>query len=191
MLKLLTFILFASWRIYWSITETQTYREKPITKENIGFLDRKRLSRNFMWLTGFVLALQLVLNLQILPMPNNFALQVFGFSLVVLGLGTAVKARIDLGNNWANAYEYQVKKKQELVTSGIYKYIRHPIYAGVVTAAIGAELVAQSYLFLVFVLFVWGGYKQAKLEEKILIEHFGNAYRTYMKHSKMFIPFLW
>lgn len=191
MLEILTFLFFAAWRIYWSITERQTYKEKPLTKQHIPLFDKKRISRYFTWITGAVLASQLLFNVQIWPMDSNYSVQVFGFLLVIVGLGAAVRARLDLGNNWANAYEYQVKKKQELVTSGIYKYIRHPIYSGVVTAAIGAELVAQSYLFIVFLTFAWGGYKQAKLEEKLLIEHFGDAYRKYMKYSKMFIPFLW
>ncbi|MBI5452967.1 isoprenylcysteine carboxylmethyltransferase family protein [Candidatus Gottesmanbacteria bacterium] len=106
-------------------------------------------------------------------------------------MAISVSARRVLGTNWAHAAEYQIKKDHELVTSGIYKYIRNPIYTGLVIAITGAELVAKSYLFIFFALFgFWVAYIQAKREEKILQEHFGKEYSDYMKKSKTLIPFI-
>jgi protein-S-isoprenylcysteine O-methyltransferase Ste14 len=119
---------------------------------------------------------------------NNLSLYI-GFIFVCIGVGISIRARIDLGHNWAHAAEYQIKKDHELVTNGIYHAIRHPIYVGLLLALTGAALVAQSYTALIF--FVIGGigaYIQAKKEETILNDHFGSKYKTYMKKSYMFIP---
>ena len=58
-------------------------------------------------------------------------------------------------------------------------------------AFIGGELIAQSYLVLIGLLLLIGGYWQARKEEAILVSHFGNVYKNYMKHTKLFIPFIW
>jgi len=190
-LKLLTLLLFFGWRMYWFVTAKKADKEKPKTQTKPSFFHLKRLSRHSLWFVGLLLFFQLFMNVALLPMATNLFLQVVGFILVVIGLLVAVVSRRQLDTNWANAWEYQIKHKQELVTSGIYAYIRNPIYTGVVLAVIGAELVAQSYLFLIVCLFFWGAYKQAKLEEVILEKHFGKQYLAYKRKTKMFFPFIW
>lgn len=149
-LQIVTLFLFFAWRCYWSITEIIADREKPKTIAQPAFFSKKRILRNIvLWTVGFLVVLPLV-GVKILPMEQNASVQFFGFFLVVLGIGTLVMARRELGTNWANAYEYQIKHKQVLVTSGIYAYIRNPIYTGLVLATVGAELVAGSYLFVLF-----------------------------------------
>jgi protein-S-isoprenylcysteine O-methyltransferase Ste14 len=94
--------------------------------------------------------------------------------------------------NWAHGGEYQVKNNQELVTIGIYRYIRHPIYLGVMLAYGGGQIVAGSYLSMVFlVLFTYSSIVQAKKEEKLLLQHFGQEYEDYMRKTKMLIPFVY
>jgi protein-S-isoprenylcysteine O-methyltransferase Ste14 len=191
LLRIATLGLLFAWRSYWSFTERIADREKPKTIAQPAFFSRKRIIRNIVQMVvGILLFLPLV-GIKIFPMEPNQSLQLLGFFLVVLGVGTAVVARRELGTNWANAYEYQIKKKQTLITSGIYAYIRNPIYTGLILATTGAELVAGSNLFL---LFLAGGslyaYIQSKREEKILEAHFGKEYRNYKKRSKMLIPFV-
>jgi len=188
-LRITTIFLFLVWRGYWWITEQKADKEKPKNKETASIFSWKRLHRYFVYAFGASVFSQL-LGVSILPMQSMIAIHLFGFCLVVLGLGSAILARYSLGTNWANSYEYQVKQKQQLITTGIYAYIRNPIYSGLVVAVIGAELVADSYLFLVYFIFFWGAYKQSKLEEKILEEHFGKEYRDYKKRTKVLIPFV-
>ena len=77
------------------------------------------------------------------------------------------------------------------MASGIYRYIRHPIYLGLTLSWIGAEMVVGSYLcvslFALFLVF----YIQGKREENnFLRSSFADEYHAYMKHTKMLIPFV-
>jgi protein-S-isoprenylcysteine O-methyltransferase Ste14 len=86
---------------------------------------------------------------------------------------------------------FEFEKTSELVTSGIFKYVRHPLYASLVflTWAICLKkpdwiLVAISGVSTVFL------FLTAWVEEKENITYFGAKYKDYMKHTKMFIPFV-
>jgi len=168
--------------------ERKANREKPRTKT---VTLKSKLKRYFYSIgLGSLILVQLV-GFTILPFPHNPILQTVGFFLVLLGKGVSFTARITLGTNWTDSSEYQIKKKHDLITTGIYHYIRHPIYLGITLAATGAELVAQSYLFLpLFILLSLMNYRQGRLEEKLLVNHFGKDYEKYMKQSKMLIPFV-
>ncbi len=83
-----------------------------------------------------------------------------------------------------------VKENPELVTSGPYAYIRHPIYTGVLVAMIGTALVTSMLWLLIFV--VTGGYfiYSALEEEKLMLKTFPDSYPAYKARSKMLIPFI-
>ncbi len=83
------------------------------------------------------------------------------------------------------------EKTSRLVTVGIYKYIRHPLYASLMFLAWGAFLKHFSWVGLVLAatasVFL---FLTAKKDESECLQYFGDAYQTYMRNSKMFIPFL-
>ena len=81
----------------------------------------------------------------------------------------------------------------QLITRGIYKYVRHPIYGGSIIGLIGFGLVTQSILvsISIFVLYFKILNDRAKYEEKILADEFGDEYIEYMKNSKKLIPFVY
>lgn len=117
--------------------------------------------------------------------------QTIGICLAIIAFAIGVMTRRELGGNWAHASDYQIKKKHELITTGVYRYIRHPIYTSISLFIVGCELVALSYLFLPLLLIVFAAsYIQAKKEEKILLDHFGNTYKAYMMHSSMLLPYI-
>lgn len=184
-LRIAILIVFALWQTYWWITAKRAYKEKPRVFKKKDFVDYYLLRPFFLFII-----LQL-LGVDILQMHPNFNISFVGVISGLLGVAISVSGRVSLGTNWANAHEYQIKQKQILVTKGIYKYIRHPIYTGMLFALTGAELVCQSYLFIVvfMVMFIWA-YTRGKREEKILEEHFGKEYVEYKKRSKMLIPFI-
>ncbi len=190
LLRILTLFIFFLWWMYWRIIEREADQQIPKTRSK-EFSLRQQIRRWVLRAAEGIMILQVMgLHLFQLPWPH-FMLQLIGFVFVLIGTSISFSARKTLGVNWAHAYEYQVKKEQELVTRGIYSLIRHPIYTGLCLAFIGGELVAQSYLTLVGVVLLIGGYWQARQEEKILVKHFGDAYKTYMKRTKMFLPYLW
>jgi protein-S-isoprenylcysteine O-methyltransferase Ste14 len=187
----ITLLIFFFWWLYWSISKKTAEQEKPPAKvEKTKYVERQ--IRRFVLKAAQLLMVLQIIGITLFPLPfPQFIVQSVGFIFVIIGAGIAISARKTLGTNWANAYEYQVKKKQELVTSGIYSLIRHPIYSGLCLGLIGGELIAQSYLVVIGFALLIGGYLQARQEEAILIKHFGSEYSNYMKRTKMFIPFLW
>src|SRR5271155_5470650 len=188
--RILAIFLILVGRFYWIITERIANREKPKTNSKGIIALYQRLRRLVFPIIEIILFLQL-LGWQLFPFSEQlFIIQLIGFVLVLIGVSIAISARKELGTNWVPAAEYQIKKKQELVTTGIYKYIRHPIYFSAFLSITGGELIAQSYLALIVFVFLFEGYRQSRREEKLLINHFGDSYKTYMKHTKMFIPFL-
>ncbi len=80
----------------------------------------------------------------------------------------------------------------QLIKHGIYRFIRHPIYLGVITICFGVPAYAPSlYGFLVMSLLIPLFLVRIKLEEGLLIEEFGDAYRRYMSETKKLIPFVY
>ena len=163
-LRLSTILLFIIWRIYWWTSEKKADREKPKLREKNTLFARQNIEKYTSWFFYLVVFLQLI-GLILFPMKNNE--QVFGFVIVVIGFFILISARRELSTNWANAREHQIKQKQTLVTTGVYSYIRHPIYSGLLLCMFGAELVAQSYLFFVCIIGIYAASMQSRREEKI------------------------
>lgn len=175
----------------WRLEEKRTIKAKPIARLTFKSLDYRTGARLAIGLVHLILLLQLF-DLSILPITHNtIVFQLVGICLAVTAFAVGVMARKELGSNWAHASDYQIKKKHELVTSGVYRYIRHPIYTSMSLFIVGCELVALSSLFLPlgFLLFFMS-YVQAKKEEKILLGHFGEKYEVYRSHSKMLFPYI-
>ena len=111
-----------------------------------------------------------------------------GAALVVCGLATAVSARLALGRNWG--MPMTEKREPELVTSGPYRFVRHPIYSGILLGFAGTALATNVYWLIVFgVCLVYFVYS-ARVEEGLMTSSFPSAYPTYRARTKMLIPFV-
>jgi protein-S-isoprenylcysteine O-methyltransferase Ste14 len=111
-----------------------------------------------------------------------------GAVLFLGGLALAVWARVHLGRNWG--MPMTEKDEPELVTSGPYRWVRHPIYSGILLATLGTALATNLYWLVAFA--VAGTYflYSARVEEKLLSSSFPTAYPSYRARSKMLIPFV-
>jgi protein-S-isoprenylcysteine O-methyltransferase Ste14 len=140
---------------------------------------------------GFLVFLVIqTLFLNLFPISDDpTAIRIIGVVVYTLGLIIAIIGRIQLGNNWVNLEDYQVIGGQELVQTGIYSYIRHPIYTGDVLLILGLELALNSWLVLITIPLMIYVLKQTKAEEAILSQSFPN-YEDYSRHTKMFIPYI-
>ncbi|MFA6017524.1 MAG: isoprenylcysteine carboxylmethyltransferase family protein [Patescibacteria group bacterium] len=184
-LRLTTLTLLIIWRVYWFLTAKKATVKKPKTDNNPRIIEQ--IFANV--LVGYIFVS--LLGYVIFPF-NNLFVQVNGFILVILGFIEGVVARKTLDDNWTNSNEYQIKTNHELITSGIYGYVRHPIYGGILLMVPGVLLVAGSYTFiagLVAMLLIFEVF--ARREEKLLTKHFGKKYIEYMKTTKKFIPFVY
>lgn len=111
---------------------------------------------------------------------------VVGIALCALGIGFAVVARLHLGQNWGMPMSR--KEKPELVTTGPYASIRHPIYAGILLALLGSAI-GQSILWaLVLLLAAPYFIYSAQREEKFMTAQFPDQYPVYRGRTKMLLP---
>lgn len=116
------------------------------------------------------------------------ALGAIGAVIFVLGLALAVWARVHLGRNWGMPMTQ--KAEPELVTSGPYRFVRHPIYSGLLLGIVGTALATNFLGLLIAVILAGYFYYCASVEEKNLIATFPAAYPAYRLGTKMIIPFV-
>ncbi len=136
----------------------------------------------------FILFQTLFLNL--FPISAEPAvLRVVGTLIYFTGLAIAITGRLQLGKNWANLEDYQFLPQQKLVSHGIYRYIRHPIYSGDILLLVGLELALNSWLVVLAILPILVVARQSKAEEALLGQVLP-GYQEYCQRTKRFIPFL-
>jgi len=88
--------------------------------------------------------------------------------------------------------EVTIQKDHKLITSGVYKYIRHPRYTGVLFAAIGLSLLFRSWVGLIMVAIILIGLLvRIKDEEAVLQKEFGQEWEQYCKITRRLLPFLY
>jgi protein-S-isoprenylcysteine O-methyltransferase Ste14 len=125
------------------------------------------------------------LNYRLLPnVPWTWAT---GLALTVIGVGIAIWARLSLGANWSGMVT--LKDGHELVRKGLYRWIRHPIYTGILLGMIGTALIKGHLrgwigLAIVFAAF----YLKARREERFLREEFGAGFDAHSQQTGMFLP---
>jgi protein-S-isoprenylcysteine O-methyltransferase Ste14 len=111
-----------------------------------------------------------------------------GAVVFAAGIALAIWARVHLGHNWGMPMTQ--KAEPELVTSGPYRYVRHPIYSGLLAGLLGTAL-ATNLIGLIIVVILGGYfYYSASVEEKNLTATFPTAYPAYRTNTKMLIPFV-
>ena len=137
-----------------------------------------------LWLPSVPLA---VLNERFLP----WAAWTFwaGAMLTVAGLLFTVSARLHLGRNWSGIVT--VKEGHELVTGGPYRFVRHPIYSGLLLAFVGSGLARGEWRGVVAVaLVLWALWRKLRVEERWMRERFGAAYEAYSERVAALVPYL-
>lgn len=119
---------------------------------------------------------------------HNHVLQGIGLALFVAGLALAVWARTHLGRNWGTPMSE--KDNPDLITSGPYRWIRNPIYSGLILAMLGTALaVSLQWLIITAVIGAYFVYS-AVMEQRYMIERFPETYPPYRDSTKMLIPFV-
>jgi protein-S-isoprenylcysteine O-methyltransferase Ste14 len=119
---------------------------------------------------------------------HSVILEAAGALLFACGIALAVWARLHLGRNWGMPMTQRAKP--ELVTSGPYRFVRHPIYSGLLTALLGTALVNNLLGLIVVAVLVGYFYYSGIVEERNLAATFPKAYPEYRSRTKMLIPFL-
>lgn len=115
----------------------------------------------------------------------NPYVSISGFFIFLSGVCLRRKAGVDLGYNWS--FHIEIKEKQELIAGGIYRYLKHPYYLGVMLELAGVCMIANAFYSLLMVFFVQLPLLAIRifLEEKTLVNYFGDRYEKY-RFGKLF-----
>ena len=112
-----------------------------------------------------------------------------GSFLTAGGLAFTVWARLHLGKNWSGTIT--IKEGHELVTSGPYAFVRHPIYTGLLLAFLGSALALGDWRgVLAFALAAGALWRKLRIEERWMRQQFGGAYEAYSRRVAALVPFI-
>ncbi len=114
---------------------------------------------------------------------------IVGLALVVIGQTINLVAAGTLRRFYSSTLV--IRKDHQLITHGIYLFIRHPIYLGVIMVFIGVSVFTSSlYGLLIMLALIPIFLNRIRMEERMLTEEFGDAYRTYTKATRKLLPFI-
>lgn len=112
-----------------------------------------------------------------------------GAGVTVGGLLFAVWARRHLGRNWSNAVT--IKQDHELITTGPYALVRHPIYTGILTGFLGTAIaISQVRGVIGFVLIFLVLWAKLRTEEEWMRSQFGETYAAYVHRTSALVPYI-
>jgi protein-S-isoprenylcysteine O-methyltransferase Ste14 len=113
-----------------------------------------------------------------------------GLTLMVVGLAVAIVAAATLGRFYSSTL--LTRKDHQLITRGIYRFVRHPVYLGAIMVCIGIPVYASSLRgFLIMLVLIPVFLNRIRIEERMLTDEFGDAYRAYKETTRKLIPFVY
>jgi protein-S-isoprenylcysteine O-methyltransferase Ste14 len=182
--SLAIWIVYAAWAVLIVFLTATAFSAKRDTETHLG--------QSFALLFALVVAF-LLPRLPIFGFVNfapiSPAVSLIGLGLMFAGMAVLVAGRLHLGGNWSQTVS--AKQGHELVTSGPYRWVRHPMYAGGLLACIGSVLVAGgAFVFLLILLgaiFIW----RVVAEDKLLAAQFPRAFPAYKARTWALIPFVY
>jgi len=163
------------------------------TKPTVYRETRAQRLRYWVWLVSAYLLLlygprlPYPLNLRIVPHVTPTALA--AAALCLIGLAFAVWARVTLGRNWSGVVT--LKEGHELIERGPYRFVRHPIYTGILTMFFATAL-ALGHLagFAATLLMFASFWIKLRDEEKLMLQQFPGQYAAYRRRTRRIIPFV-
>jgi len=161
------------------------YNNKPKNKFSLSIF--KMISK-LIHVTTIIIVCDSVLidNFLGLEFHDNLLFTYIGISISTIAISLFISSKITLGKNYSPCYDQ--RKPKNITSSGLYKYVRHPIYSSNILLLIGTFMISGSYLMLVNIFILSFFYTMsAYREEKYLITNF-NYYNGYSKKTGMFLP---
>jgi protein-S-isoprenylcysteine O-methyltransferase Ste14 len=166
-------------------------RKIPITA---NYRDRREIAGLALaWLGSMILPLLWVFSPLFAAAEYSLNPVVFaaGVLFATLGLWLFRRSHVELGENWSISLE--LREKHQLVTSGLYRHVRHPMYTSIFLYALGQALVVPNWIAgpANLVAFMMLFAMRVKSEEKMMADKFGDEYLVYMTKTKRLIPHIW
>src|SRR5213593_4021294 len=166
----------------------------------VSALKRKKTKRRETWAQRLIYTLPLVAAAELLVRPEarygwlgahfvraNPTVEWSGVLLTAAGVAIAFWARWHLGANWSGVVT--LKEGHELIRTGPYRAIRHPIYTGILLALLGTAITFGEVRALLAVAIAWlSFYIKARREEWLLSQEFGTGFAEHKQRTGMFLP---
>jgi protein-S-isoprenylcysteine O-methyltransferase Ste14 len=180
-------VLWLAWLTYWCVAAIGGKRTRY----------RESVTSRLLHIVPLCLAIVLVVSprfagswLTLRYLPQSPASFFVGFILAVLGLGFSVYARLWLGRNWSGTVT--LKLDHELIRGGPYRWVRHPIYTGILLGILGSAISQGEWrgllaLGLTTVAFL----RKITVEERVLTEQFGDSYTRFQAEVPALLPGLY
>jgi len=178
-------LLWFTWAVYWMVSSVRI--KAAVRRESTA----SRLAHVIPLIVGGVL-----IGWHNLPWdplnarlwPHSLTAYWIGLTLLIAGLAFAVWARVHLGRNWSGSVT--VKEGHELIRSGPYAYVRHPIYTGLITAVLGTAIVSGTLRAAVgLVIITVSLLRKLRTEEAFMRETFPGEYERYSADVPGLLPF--
>ncbi|MFH1063903.1 MAG: isoprenylcysteine carboxylmethyltransferase family protein [Candidatus Woesearchaeota archaeon] len=114
-----------------------------------------------------------------------------GLFMFIAGVSLRLVAQHQLGKQFS--LTVRILKDHKMITTGLYHYVRHPMYTGFGLMTLGLCLMMHSYsaMIIALVSLPIAGFYRVKFEEEVLTKKLGKNYIGYMRRTKRFIPFIW
>lgn len=162
----------------------------PIREDRKGRLESALLA---LAMVGFFVPLVWVVSplFEIAEYTLHLAPLLAGSACYVVGLWLFHRSHVDLGTNWS--ITLQLRQEHRLVTEGVYRRIRHPMYLALLLYSVGQALVlpnaiaGPSYLVTFGLLFAL----RLRAEERLMLDAFGEAYEAYRARTHRLLPGVW
>lgn len=178
--------LWLTWAAYWWLSASKV--KTTIRAESVA----SRVAHLVPVVVAILLIMPIPLPLGLLNdqmLPGGPTTHWIAAAVVVAGLAFAAWARVHLGQDWSGTVT--VKRDHELIRSGPYRFVRHPIYSGVLLAVAGTAVARGEWrgLLAVLILFV-ALWRKLQHEERWMGEAFGEDYAKYRSEVSALIPFV-
>lgn len=179
-------VMWLAWAAYWWIAsrDVKTIARRESLRSRLLHLAIVSAAFVLLWLPDFPVP---VLGERFLPVavwPSWV-----GLLLTFAGLLFAAWARIQLGRNWSATVT--VKENHDLVTSGPYRFVRHPIYTGLLLGLAGLAVARAEWRGVLAVALAFGAFwRKLRIEERWMREQFGAVYEDYARRVSALIPTL-
>lgn len=164
------------------------YRSNKIVERRITTLEIILLAQAFIGILVIPLTYIFSSLLSFADYQIPFWMRWIGTAVFVFSLWLLWNSQKDLGRNWFQSLE--LRKGHQLVTSGVYKYIRHPMYAAFMLWGVAQPLLLHNWLagWSHLVSFSLLYFLRVPREEKMMLNKFGEEYKSYMNRTGRIIP---
>jgi protein-S-isoprenylcysteine O-methyltransferase Ste14 len=169
--------------VFWSLTAGQ----RGVSKSEVS-IESRALHQNLLSLGLLLLFVSIPgLRWRYIP-PNKWHVHV-GLGIMAAATLLHVWARVHLGRNWSS--EVMIKRDHQLVRTGPYRFVRHPIYTAILGLAIGTAVVSGRVVSLLGAsVFAFAYLRKLRIEERALGETFGTAWQNYCESPWALVPWV-